>query len=182
MIPDLDQGDGSGDPGREGNECTSLGAKAESTHETQAEGDFTIITARARKEIRASTINEGKTRLRLTNKTNAIKWKEAAHRSSTIPRLYQHGPANTFDFADRCHPWANICKSHEVWFCDLIAFCRKCGATSSKKGTLQKRCKGMKEREKGKAETQGGKVVRLMSQGKLPPGHVRWPGGNGGAR
>ena len=47
----MDQGGGSGDLGREGNECDSQGAKAESTHEFQTEGDLTIITARARKEI-----------------------------------------------------------------------------------------------------------------------------------
>ena len=150
LIPDQDQGDVSRVSGREGNECDSQGAKAESTHESQTEGDMTIITARARKEIRTSKMKEGKAKLRLAKKTNAIAWKQAAHRSSTLPRLYEHGPANTFDFSDRSHPWANIDKSHEVRFCDLIVFCRRCGSSSSKKGTLQKECKGLKAREKGR--------------------------------
>ena len=158
---------GSGDVG---NECETQGATAVSTHETQPEGYISILTARARKELRAGIVACGKARLRLRRKTNAVAWKAAAHASTTMPKLHRQGPASTFDFADKCHPWANIHCSHEVWFCDLIAFCRCCGSSSSKKGTLQKVCKRPPERVKGKAEPHGRKVVRFMSQGRLPRG------------
>jgi len=77
LIPDQDQGNDSKGSEREGNECDSKGAKAESTPESQTEGDITIITARARKEMRTSKINEGKVKLRMTKKTNAAAWKQA---------------------------------------------------------------------------------------------------------
>ena len=73
-----------------------------------------------------------------------------------------------FDCSNR--PWANMHGSHEVWFCDLVAFCRTCGAVNSKKGTMQNQCKGRPTKEKGKSEPNGLKVIRPMIQG-LPPGN-----------
>ena len=39
-------------------------------------------------------------------------------------------------------PWG-----HKAWFCDIIAFCRICGASNSKKGAMQMICEGRPTRE-----------------------------------
>ena len=98
------------------------------------------------------------------------RWIVAATASGTMPRVQEQGEANTFNFNCKNHPWARIHGAHEAWSCDIVVFCRVCGASNFKKGAMQKQCKGKPAREKCKSEPNGLKVIRLMTQGR-PPRH-----------
>ena len=66
-----------------------------------------------------------------------------------MPRVQRQGDDCVFDFGCTNHPWAKIHSSHESLFSDLVAFCRICGAVNSKKGTMQRQCRGRPTRTKG---------------------------------
>ena len=102
-------------------------------------------------------------------KQSKERWAAAVSASGTLPRTQHHGDGCTFDFACNNHPWANIHQTHQAWFVDLVAYCRGCGSANTKKGTMQKECRGRPIKNDTKSEPNGLKVIRLMNKGFPPP-------------
>ena len=93
-----------------------------------------ILTAKACAAVRADARAKGKVKLRITKKTAMMDWLLAARSSGKSGQRVGNGIISTMNFEDRKHPWTRIHETHEVWHCDLIAFCRNCGIVSKRKG------------------------------------------------
>ena len=92
-----------------------------------------ILTARACAVVRAEARQADKVKLRITKTTADREWLKAAQNSGKDGTRVGNDPISVMNFEDWKHPWTRIHESHEVWHCDLIAFCRSCGIASTKK-------------------------------------------------
>ena len=134
-----------------------------------------MLTAKARYNYKRDCRKQKVNKLSLVQKQAKQRWAAAVSCSGAMPRTHQQGDESIFEFDCMNHPWVKIHSTHQAWFSDLVAFCRVCGSVNSKKGTMQKECKGRPIRQAKKSEPNGLKVIRLMSQGLPPPGMKRWP-------
>ena len=129
---------------------------------------LTILVAKARASYKKDCRKAKWSKLWIRKKQAKPRWAVAAAGSGSMPRVQKQGDDCIFDFDCRNHPWAKIHVSHEVWFCDLVVFCRICGAVNSKKGTMQNQCRGRPSKVKGMSEPNGLNVIRPMTQGRPP--------------
>ena len=58
----------------------------------------------------------------------------AAHKSSSTPTLL-YGNNIEHVRVHKAHPWARVHRTHDLWRCDMTAYCRKCGSVSNTNST-----------------------------------------------
>jgi hypothetical protein len=137
-----------------------------------AETDPSRLTARDRRLIKAKATRESKVCLGVvTNKCKAQRGETVAlsgavtsKHSGTLGR-YVVAPA---------HPWARIHASHVMLVAGGLAFCNRCGKTSSTGGSLHEECNG------GCKHPNAKRVCRNLLIGVLPDprSYPFWPDGD----
>ena len=137
--------------------------------------NFEVLTAKARGNYTRDCRKQKVNKLRLVKRQAQQRWAAAVSSSGAMQRTHQQGDERIFDCDCMNHSWAKIHSTHQAWFSDLVAYCRVCGSVNSKKGTMQKECKGRPIRRAKKCQPTLFKVIRLMSQGLPPPGMKGWP-------
>jgi hypothetical protein len=132
----------------------------------------TRLTGRERRQIRAKATREARTTQEAHRGMVINKWREAVTMSGIAAG--DHAGSLGHHLVWTGHPWASIHASHVMLVAGGLAFCKKCGKTSSTGGTLDEVCFGVLPNDNAT------RVCKNLLRGILPDArsYPRWPNGD----
>jgi hypothetical protein len=137
-----------------------------------AEVEPSRLTARDRKLIKAKATRESKISLGVIKDRCKTRWREAVGTSGTVASTHS-GTLGHYVVAPS-HPWASIHASHVMLVSGGLAFCKRCGKTSSTGGSLDEVC------FVGCKTPNATRVCRNLLKGVMtdPRSYPFWPNGD----